>query len=35
MAGIQKTCADELVAIGAQSCTKNNPFFDVVSLLNC
>lgn len=33
MAGIQKTCADELAAIGAQSCTKNNPFLDVVSLL--
>jgi len=33
MAGIQKTCADELAAIGAQSCTKNNPFLDVVSLI--
>jgi len=33
MTGIQKTCADELAAIGALSCTKNNPFLDVVSLL--
>ena len=33
MAGIQKTCADELAAIGAISCTKNNPFLDVVTLL--
>lgn len=33
MSGITKTCANELAAIGALSCTKNNPFLDVVTLL--
>lgn len=33
MAGITAACANDLQNIGAISCTKNNPFLDVVSLI--